>query len=250
MYYWIGYEVTSAIYASIIWTCLLITGTRFYRETSLKEPLLIFSILSLIALNAIYWVTVILNLKQMKDQPDLVILIFQAILWMICGMCSFIYTFTPILTVHFNHIGLKARFDVEINGDINSPKDENDNVTENSFDTIPSIQNLNDSTGQKYSISSRNAAVGSWYMITIGFLTLGYATFYIIVFITPPFVPYHPITNSVDFMLRTVYLGVYGIPPTKCLLHWVARNVLGMKGNLTSIKTSGSHSDNNNNTMA
>ncbi|RIB10516.1 hypothetical protein C2G38_2250712 [Gigaspora rosea] len=246
MYYWIGYEVISAIYASIIWTCLLITGARFYRETSLKEPLLIFSILSLIGLNAIYWVTVILNLKQMKDQPDLVILIFQAILWMICGMCSFIYTFTPILTVHFNHIGLKARFDVEINSGINSPKDD---VTENSFDTIPSIRNLNDTTGQKYSISSHNAAAGSWYMITIGFLTLGYASFYIIIFITPPFVPYHPITNSVDFMLRTVYLGVYGIPPTKSLLQWVARNVLGMKGNLTSIKTSGSHSSVDN-TMA
>ncbi|CAG8674085.1 5925_t:CDS:1 [Gigaspora margarita] len=242
MYYWIGYEAISAIYASIIWTCLLITGSRFYRETSLKEPLLIFCIISLIGLNVIYWVTVILNLKQMKDQPDLVILIFQAIIWMICGMCSFIYTFTPILTVHFNHIGLKARFDAEINNDINSSKDENDNVTENSLDTIPS-------TEQKYSISSRNAAVGSWYMITIGFLTLGYATFYIIVFITPPFVPYHPITNSIDFMLRIIYLGVYGIPPTKGVLYWVAKNVLGMKGNLISLKTSASHS-NDDNTMA
>ncbi|CAG8682025.1 2973_t:CDS:1 [Racocetra fulgida] len=149
-------------------------------------------------------------------------------------MCSFIYTFTPILTVHFNHIGLKARFDVEMNGDINC-KEDND-TTSDSFDTIPSVRSLNDAKGQKYSISSKNAAVGSWYMITIGFLTLGYAVFYIIIFITPPFVPYHPITNSVDFILRAIYLGVYGIPPTKGLLNWVAKNVLGIKGILTSFK--------------
>ncbi|CAG8719571.1 8510_t:CDS:1, partial [Cetraspora pellucida] len=154
-------------------------------------------------------------------------------------MCSFIYTFTPILTVHFNHIGLKARYDVEINGDVNCK--DSDNNTSNSFDSIPSVRNLNDANAQKYSISSKNAAVGSWYMITIGFLTLGYAVFYIIIFITPSFVPYHPITNSVDFILRTIYLGVYGIPPTKGLLQWVARNVLGMKGSLTSIKESSMH---------
>ncbi|CAG8485821.1 17553_t:CDS:1 [Racocetra persica] len=171
----------------------------------------------------------------MKSEPELVILIFQAIFWMICGMCSFIYTFTPILTVHFNHIGLKARYDVEMNADINC-KEDNDNTTSSSYDSIPSVRSLNDTNAQKYSINSKNAAVGSWYMITIGFLTLGYAIFYIIIFITPSFVPYHPITNSVDFMLRAIYLGVYGIPPTKGLLNWVATNVLGIKGNLTSFK--------------
>ncbi|CAG8445790.1 10269_t:CDS:1 [Scutellospora calospora] len=202
---------------------------------SWKDPLCIFSILSLIALNAIYWVGVIIDWTQMKAQPDLVILIFQAIFWMLCGICSFIYTFTPILTIHFNHVGLKVRFDSEIPDDINCQKEQN---------VIPFVQQSNENSKENYSINSRNATVGSWYMITVGFLTLGYGIFYVIIFITPSFVPYHPITNSVDFLLRAIYLVIYGIPPTKIVLKWVTRNVLGIK-DLGSIKMTEMHSSDN-----
>ncbi|CAG8540219.1 3015_t:CDS:1 [Acaulospora colombiana] len=172
-------------------------------------------------------------MKSPDGQPALLVLILQALFWIVCGICSFLYTFIPILTVHFNHVGLRARFvDEEINP-TNSKKEDNADSFETSFS---SAQNLT-TDFPKYSINSQNAAVGTWYMISVGTLTGLYLAFYIIVFIISPTTPLDPIAESVDFILRNGYVLVYGVPPSKWLLDYMSNNVLRL-GSAVSIRLS------------
>ncbi|CAG8610835.1 8943_t:CDS:2 [Acaulospora morrowiae] len=232
-YFWVGYEAISALYATIIWTCLLFTGRKFYRDASWKDPLCKASILSLIILNIVHWVTAGLLLASSDGQPSLLVLILQAIFWIMCGICCFLYTFIPILTVHFNHVGLKARFvdeEIEIKRDgYKSDGYKSDNA--DSFDTS------NTSEFPKYSINSQNASVGTWYMISVGTLTALYVAFYITTFIISTSAPVNPITNAVDFMLRNGYVIIYGVPPSRKLLEYMLNNVLRV-GSAVSIRMS------------
>ncbi|CAG8515631.1 10321_t:CDS:2 [Ambispora leptoticha] len=77
----------------------------------------------------------------------------------------------------------------------------------------------NSSTTTSRYLNPQNAAVGIWYMSTIGVLALLFATFYSIIFgLDKDRLPYLPTCNAIDFLLRTGVLMVYGVPPSKRVL--------------------------------
>jgi len=243
--FWISYEIISALYATIMWTCLLYSGTKFYDDENWYDPVCKSSIISIIILNIIHWITAILIIVNKINQPTLIIFILQAIFWMVCGICTFIYTFTPILTVHFNHVGLKTRFieeeEQEHGSNIIKKKDNTTSISDHADSlgtSMPSVQNLT-TNFPKYHINSENASVGTWYMITIGSLTVLYASFYIITFIISSSTPFEPITNSVDFILRIGFAIIYGVPPSKTVLVYLSSNVLKIRSTVIKMSDMG-----------
>ncbi|CAJ0826978.1 9660_t:CDS:1 [Entrophospora sp. SA101] len=80
-----------------------------------------------------------------------------------------------------------------------------------------------------YRVNSQNSSVGLWYMTMIGLLTLMYLIFYLIIFIIGDMVPFHPISNSIDYILRIGVVLIYGVPPLSNILRYLEKKFVGDK---------------------
>ncbi|KAF0481176.1 hypothetical protein F8M41_023619 [Gigaspora margarita] len=347
-YFWGFYEISSAIYSTVIWTSLLITGRKFYHDSNWSYILSILTVLSIIILNIIHLTTTIFTLLSNQDHPNVNFFILKAIFWLISGVCSFLYTFTPVLNtlsdglkVKFNDLNVninnetKFKVDIDPNPNVNVDDDlnvninndtninidnndnndtnvnvdndtnvnvdndtnvdvdndinlnvdndinidvdndinisviDNDNVDnenksnnnkndekriyiKNNIETInESISNNNSSLNDNsmddlieisnseiaYPITLTNASVCTWYMITIGSLMLCYFFFYIIVFSQNSSLPFDPISNSIDFILRAFLVLIYGVPPSELILEFLSKNILKSRYISISIRT-------------
>ncbi|CAG8456479.1 10195_t:CDS:1, partial [Cetraspora pellucida] len=143
-YFWCFYEISSVLYSTIIWTSLLITGRRFYDDSSCNI-LSKLTILSIVILNIIYWSTIIFTLISTQDHPDVKAFIFQAIFWLISGLCSFFYAFTPALKTLFDRIivtfdDIKVNIDNDTDGNVDNV--DNGNSDDNKTTEITYIKNI------------------------------------------------------------------------------------------------------------
>ncbi|CAG8449234.1 14354_t:CDS:2 [Funneliformis mosseae] len=103
--------------------------------------------------------------------------------------CSFLYTFKPI-------IRLQIRF----------------NNSTNSHDSP--------------SINPQNIIVGWWYMTTSGLIAISYFIFCILNTTKGPRIFYDPLSNSIDYIHRTLFILDVSMPPPKCFLNFVKSKFL------------------------
>ncbi|CAG8530914.1 13500_t:CDS:2, partial [Dentiscutata heterogama] len=246
------------------------TGRKFYNDSNRSDILSIITILSIIILNIINWVTTIFTLSSDQDHPDVKLFILQAIFWLIGGVCSFLYTFIPVLKtlfdslkVNFNdtNINVNNEVNIKVDNDININIDNDPNVDINNDTNINMGNNPNvdinndikidvdnDNTGKDYRISDNENNKETVYIENIienndesisnnndslndnstndlveisnseiiiansNFENIITNTFSIypitlknasIEFSQNPSMPFDPISNSIDFILRT-----------------------------------------------
>ncbi|CAG8506635.1 9489_t:CDS:2, partial [Racocetra persica] len=236
-YFWCFYEISSALYSTIIWASLLITGRRFYQDSN-WNILSKITIISIIILNIIHWTTTTFTLSSTQEHPDVRVFIFQAIFWLISGVCSFLYAFKPVLKTLSD---IKVKFDdikniyIKNNND-DSKTNENiyiknnieNNIENNSEDTSNNNDSLNNNSTNgmiensitEITIANTNSESINTATFKVYPVTLKNAS---VEFSLDPSIPFDPISNSIDFILRTFLVLIYGVPPSKLILDFLSK---------------------------